>query len=150
MKRLEDGVEFFDGKPVEIYEGRFSGGFQISEFDGPDISYGDQVTFLVTARVQTPKFSTERRTGQLKRLNTMKVEDVQPLSRDRAKYLLDQMGASVVGVNDGMLESKTSDEPEDDPENFIRESFKDVPSDMGFSETAQRSLYDSFVGASRD
>lgn len=148
MKKLEDGVEFFDGKPVEIYEGRFSGGFQISEFDGPDISYGDQVTFLVTARVQTPKFSTERRTGQLKRLNTMKVEDVQPLSRDRAKYLLDQMGASVVGVNDGVLEQ--AEDHHDDPESFIRESFKEIPSEIGFNDMAQRSLYDSFVGASRD
>jgi hypothetical protein len=102
-KELRDGKEYFDGDPVAIYEGRFSGPFVIEEDDGCTISNGDLVTFIVTARVDVPKFSYTK-TGDLKRSNTMKIVSVTPMDSDKAAYVYDNAGVSVQGVNDGIVE----------------------------------------------
>ena len=103
-KELRDGREFFDGEPVAIYEGRFSGPFIIDEDRGATMSNGDLVTFIVTARVDMPKFGHIKKTGDLKRSNTMKVEAVVSMDGDKAKFLYDSIGQMVEGVNDGIIE----------------------------------------------
>lgn len=112
MKELKDGREFFDGDPVDLYEGRFTGPFIIDEANGASLSNGDLVTFIVTARVETPKFSYARKTGNLKRSNAMKVQHVKPISADKARYMYDSLGEEVDGVNDGIIEAapRISDE----------------------------------------
>jgi hypothetical protein len=103
-KELKDGKEFFDGEAVDIYEGRFSGGFLLEEAQGAPMSNGDLVTFIVTARVDTPKFTYVRKTGDLKRSNAMKVVAVLAVDSDQAKFLYDNMGLSVDGINEGLIE----------------------------------------------
>lgn len=114
-KELHEGREYFDGEPVQIYEGRFSGAFIMDEDDGAPMSNGDLVTFIVTARVDTPKFSRMRKTGDLKRVNAMKVEDAIPIDSERARFLYDTVGRNVLGINDGLIETKfTNSNLEDD------------------------------------
>jgi hypothetical protein len=104
-KSLVDGREFFDGQPVELYEGRFTGQFYMSEVTGAALANDDLVTFIVTARVEAPKFSYVKKTGDLKRSNTMRVQSVIPIDYNEAKFMLDNMNALVAGVNDGLIES---------------------------------------------
>jgi hypothetical protein len=103
-KELRDGREFFDGEPVEVYEGRFSGQFLIDEDHGATMSHGDLVTFIVTARVDMPKFVHVKKDNALKRANSMKVQSVVPMDSDKAKFLYDSIGESVEGINEGIIE----------------------------------------------
>lgn len=105
MKELKDGREYFDGDPVDLYEGRFTGPFVIDEANGASLSNGDLVTFIVTARVETPKFSYAKKTGNLKRSNAMKVQYVKPISADKARFMYDSLGEEVDGINDGIIEA---------------------------------------------
>lgn len=118
-KKLIDGCEYFDGQPVAIYEGRFAGAFPMVEETAAPIANDDQVTFLVTARVEAPKFSYVKKTGDLKRANSMRVEAAFYLDPHEAKYFLDNMGEKVEGINDGLVETvdkAVSPEPQAEPE----------------------------------
>jgi len=103
-KDLREGKEYFDGEPVSLYEGRFVGSFLMEEVDGSAISNGDLVTFIVTARVDAPKFSYTKKTLDLKRSNAMKIVSVVPMDSDKASYIYDQAGLAVSGVNAGIIE----------------------------------------------
>jgi hypothetical protein len=103
-KELRDGREFFDGEPVDIYEGRFVGPFIMDENSGATMSNGDLVTFIVTARVDTPKFAYVKKSNDLKRSNSMKVTSVVAIDGDKAKYLYDSIGENVDGINEGIIE----------------------------------------------
>lgn len=107
-KELRDGREYFDGDPIDFYEGRFSGPFEIESEYGAAMSNGDLVTFIVTARVDNPKFAHVKKLG-LKRSNTMKVISVVPMDADRARYLYDSAGIDVDGVNAGIIETASID-----------------------------------------
>lgn len=108
MKELKDGREWFDGEAVDIYEGRFTGPFILDEANGASMSNGDLVTFIVTARVDAPRFTYMRKTGDLKRSNAMKVAAVVPISADKARFLYDSLSTSVDGVNNGLIETEPS------------------------------------------
>jgi hypothetical protein len=108
-KERRDGREFFDGEPVDIYEGRFVGPFIMDEVNGATISNGDLVTFIVTARVDTPKFAYVKKSGDLKRANSMKVTSVTPIDGDKAKFLYDSLGEDVEGINEGIIEVASVD-----------------------------------------
>ena len=125
MKTLKDGVEYFDGEPVSLYEGRLSGSFSIDE-DGASLSHGDLVTFVVTARVESPKFSHLKSTGELKRVNSMKVQEVVQLTPDKARYLLDLLGRKMNGVNDGIIEDAVEDFSVAPSSEFMYQSFVEV------------------------
>lgn len=114
MKELRDGHEFFDGELVEIYEGRFAGPFIMDEISGASMSNGDLVTFIITARVDTPKFTYVKKTGDLKRSNVMKVQAVTPVDSDKARFLYDSLGENVSGINDGIIETTTGVVESDD------------------------------------
>lgn len=61
-----------DGFPVELYDGRFSGVFELEDEEGEAIGYDDTVTFLVVASADKAAFSTLKN-GELKRTNTFKI-----------------------------------------------------------------------------
>lgn len=103
-KVLNNGQEIFDGQVVGQYEGRIVGPFLMEPEDGVALANGDQITLLVTVRVEAPKFSNNKKTGVLKRSNNMRVEAAVPLDRERARFLLDSMGVAVEGVNEGFDE----------------------------------------------
>lgn len=120
-KDLRDGREFFDGEPVDLYEGRFTGPFIIEPESGAVISNNDLVTFIVTARVDAPKFSYVRKSGDLKRSNAMKVISVTHMDADKAKYLYDNAGVQVDGVNDGIIETSNAEYQEVTIEEIIQQ-----------------------------
>lgn len=120
-KDLRDGREFFDGEPVDLYEGRFSGPFIIEPEPGAAISNNDLVTFIVTARVDAPKFSYVRKSGDLKRSNTMKVVSVVHMDADKAKYLYDNAGVDVEGVNSGIIETPSMEIDETSIDDIIEQ-----------------------------
>lgn len=104
-KILKDGAEYFDGEQVDLYEARFAGAFFLDAANGAAMANNDLVTFLVTARVDTPKFSHVKKTGDLKRSNSMKVEKVVPLDGEKAAWMYDNISIKVEGVNAGIIES---------------------------------------------
>jgi hypothetical protein len=135
MKELKDGREWFDGDPVDFYEGRFTGPFAIDEANGASLSNGDLVTFLVTARVESPKFTYVKKTGNLKRSNAMKVQAVKPIAADKARFLYDSLGEEVDGVNSGVVELPAGvTEDHEDNEVIVEDTF--------FEEEDQMSLVD--------
>jgi len=103
-KILRNGAEYFDGEQVDLYEGRFAGAFLMDAANGAAMSNGDLVTFMVTARVDTPRFSHVKSTGDLKRSNAMRVEAVVPLDSEKAAWMYDNLAIQVDGVNDGLIE----------------------------------------------
>jgi len=105
-KQIVDGSEFFDGQKVSIHQGRFTGKFDLDEIDGVTISTGDQVTFMVTVRASSPKFTNDAKTGALKRENTFKIESASLIDPDQAKFIYDSMSVDVEGVNSGLIEAE--------------------------------------------
>ena len=98
----EDGLERVDGKPVKVYETRFTGAIDLDPEDAADISSGVLVAFVVTARAAPPKFSEMplKKGGGIKRVNSFKLQGLIPLDVDRATQVLDQLDVQMVGVND--------------------------------------------------
>lgn len=112
-KQIKDGKEVFDGEVVKLHEGRFSGSFPLPEEDGIEICNSEQFTFIVTVRAEAPKFTRVRKTLELKRQNTFKVEASVMISPDMAKYLYDNCDVRVEGVNSGLIEAElTTFKPE--------------------------------------
>lgn len=127
MKELVDGVEYQDGVPVLRYKGRFSGTWETEQEDGAALSNGELVAFVVVGRAASPKFDTDKKSSQLVRQNTFKIEEVIQLTIDRAEFLLDQIGKKVHGINEGLVETKQ--EPQN--ETFAFDTFTGEPVDFG-------------------
>lgn len=79
-KELVDGQERFDGFPVTLYEGRFSGSFEIPEELGAKLEFDDVVSFVVTCTVGKATIDSTK-LGDLKRINAMSVQNVAPASQ---------------------------------------------------------------------
>ncbi len=106
MKELnEDGFEVIDGKPVKLYEIRFTGSLTLTPEEAASIGSGDLVSAFVSGRVQPPKFSQVAKTGEYKRQNTIKLESLIPIDGDHAAHVCDTLGITVNGVNDGIVET---------------------------------------------
>lgn len=108
MKELnEDGKEYVDGRPVEMYEMKFSGSVLLTPDEAASISAGDIVSLLVTAQAQPPVFREVKKgksPNYIKRVNSLKLQDLTPLSQDKAKFMYDSIGDHVEGVNDGVVD----------------------------------------------
>lgn len=107
VKELVDGQEYQDGIPVDRYKGRYSGTWETDPSDGAPLSTGELVAHVVISRVSSPKFDTDKKSNELVRSNTYKIEEVIQLSIDRARYLLDSLDVKVNGINDGLVEVST-------------------------------------------
>lgn len=105
-KQIVDGSEFFDGQKVAVHQGRFTGKFDLDEPEGVSISTGDQCTFMVTVRAASPKFTTDPKTGALRRENTFRMESASLIDPDQARFLYDSMDLYVEGVNTGLIEAE--------------------------------------------
>ena len=107
MKELdESGVEYVDGRPVDLYEMKFSGSIFLDAAEAAQISAGDLVSFIVVARATTPSFKEVKKAKtptKLKRVNACKLEELHPITPDRAKFLYDAFQIKVEGVNDGIV-----------------------------------------------
>lgn len=77
-KQLVNGQERFDGYPVTLYDGRFSGAFDLPEEVGAGLEYDEVVTFVVTATVGKATIASTRY-GDLKRTNTLSVLNAVPV-----------------------------------------------------------------------
>lgn len=105
MKELnEEGRETVDGRIVDLYEMRLTGGVILEPEDAASISSGDLITCIVTARVGPPKMADVKKTGEYKRINTSKLESLVVLDNDVAKKIYDDLGEEVYGVNEGIVE----------------------------------------------
>lgn len=128
MKELsEDGLEFVDGVPVEMYEMKFSGSILLTPEEAADISAGDFVSLLVTAQAQPPVFKEVKKAkaaSYMKRVNSLKLNTMVCLSSDKAKFMYDSLGQHVEGVNEGIIEVKHKPKEEEkelgfDPEELF-------------------------------
>lgn len=102
-KLNENGAEIIDGRQVEDYAGKFKNTFSMDFDEGALLSDGRYVTMVVTARVEVPKF-VGIKSGGLKRIHQMVVEDVRCLDNDEAKFIFDQMGKLPNSINPEIAE----------------------------------------------
>lgn len=102
-KDLVEGREWFEGDPVEFYDIRI-GTTSLNATDAAPLCNGDLVTLMVTVRLGDPKFSRIRKTGELKRTNPAVVESCIVFDPEHAKFVYDNLGKKVEGINEGLLE----------------------------------------------
>jgi hypothetical protein len=111
----KDGVEYQDGTPVKVYEGSFKGKWIEDNDTAAARSSGDIGVALVHYRIDVPKFSHIAKSGELKRVNTFIVEDIEHIDIDKAKAMYDNLDKKINGINDGLIEVSYL-EPEQDQE----------------------------------
>lgn len=80
-----------DGYPVELYDGSFSGKFEMTEEDGKRIGYDDVVSFLVVATADKANFDTTKG-GEVRRTNRLTVNEVMLLEHSVARDLMASAG----------------------------------------------------------
>lgn len=119
-KELVDGQERFDGYPVVLYDGKFSGSFDLPEDVGAGLQYDDVVTFVVTCHVGKASIDATR-LGDMKRTNAFPVQQVVPLSAQQAQDLYNELGVDATGQLSGQLELQ--------PEPALDDVFVDLDED---------------------
>lgn len=85
-----------DGFPVELYDGRFSGKFELDEEDGRKIGYDDVVAFLVVTTADKANFDMTK-LGEVRRTNTFGVSNVRIVPSRMAEEFLDRLNGSEPG-----------------------------------------------------
>lgn len=92
--------ESFDGLTVALYDGKFSGSFDLEDDAATTIGLDDMVTLVVTARVSGAAHS-ETKVGDVKRTNTFKVSKVVVLDPSQVKSVTDALdGVAVPSVDE--------------------------------------------------
>lgn len=114
----DNGQQRFDGFAVSVYDGKFSGGFDLEDDLGSKVAFDDVVTFLVSGRVSSVGI-TETKLGDLKRTNTFQVTSSVALEPKQAETLLTSLGEAVDGVNAGQLSLGGDDASPLDPDAAI-------------------------------
>lgn len=94
MSKAQDSI---DGYAVELYDGRFSGTFEMDEAHGKQVAFDDVVTFVVVAEVASPKFS-QNKAGEVKRTNSFKVTNVKIVNGNTALEILNKADLEVPGI----------------------------------------------------
>lgn len=85
---MSDKHESFDGFSVVMYDGKFSGSFDLDDETAREIGLDDVVTLVVTARISGAAHS-ETKTGDIKRTNVFKVSTAQVLTPKTASLVVD-------------------------------------------------------------
>lgn len=127
-KDIRDGVEYVDETPVSAYVARVSGSFDLDPLIAQTFVRGDLHTFLVTVRHDSRQQSSNKGVpGTVKLTETMKVEDATFIDREKAIFMLDNLGVEVIGVNElpetSRAERANSTEEEEDLELFTENDF---------------------------
>ena len=109
----------FDGFPVELYDGKFSGAFDVDEHIAQSIAHGDEVAFLVVGTTKGSSF-TDTKDGQVKRTNTFKVTEALVIDNEElVQQVTDQVIAqgtqSVANQIPGQLTVDHAIDEDDDP-----------------------------------
>lgn len=81
----EDGIEYVDGRPVELYEAKIINAVPMNPEDAVGLSDGDEIVLQVVVRVETPKFVSNKKSGQLKRQNQFRIHEIIVMDTDEAK-----------------------------------------------------------------
>ena len=103
----------FDGFPVELYDGRFQGRFEIDDEVGARIQYDDVVTFVVTATAHRVEVAATK-DGDLKRTNTFVIDGVKVLTT--AEIIAEAEGYPVHGNQQSFEPTDESESEEVIPE----------------------------------
>lgn len=85
MTKNNDG-EYFDGTAVSIYEGAFSGSFDLPEDVGVKMRFNDVVVFMVTATVGQSKVAATK-SGDLKRSNRLDIIAIREVDANAASAI---------------------------------------------------------------
>ena len=80
----------FDGYPIDAYQGRFTGSFDIPDEYGEDMAYEDLVAFVVVGTLSNAGVKTVR--GDTVRMNGFKVGFARPLTVDEGEIIRKEMG----------------------------------------------------------
>lgn len=100
-KDIRDNVEYIDGVEVSAYVGRMPGSFDIDAHIGQTFYRGDLHTFLVTVRHESRQEGPNKGLpGTVKLTETLKIQDATYIDRDKAIFMLDNLGVNIIGVND--------------------------------------------------
>lgn len=83
-KKMVDGIEMSDDVPVTEYDGKLSGTFELDHEMAAKMGYDDIVYLVVTARLDSYSFKPTK-FGDLKRVNTFKIDSVSVKTHDQAK-----------------------------------------------------------------
>jgi len=89
--KMNDG-EYFDGTAVSIYEGAFSGTFDLPEDVGTKMKFNDVVVFMVTATVGQSKV-TATKAGDLKRSNRLDIIAIRDIDSRAAQAIENALSA---------------------------------------------------------
>ena len=107
---ITDGVETVDGRVVELYDGKVVNAFRIEPDVGIEWCDGDMVAIMMVGRVETPKFSNIKKSGQVKKVIQFRAEEVVPMSADKGYYLIDKAASQGMTYDDSEDEQGDIDE----------------------------------------
>lgn len=113
-KTILSGQEQFDGFSVSLYEGTFSGGFDIDEDMGQELAYDDVVTFVVTGRIGGVKIA-ETKTGDIKRVNSFQVTSSVALDPKMASVVLNAIAGQQPATGQQTIQGAIGDDDDDEP-----------------------------------
>lgn len=104
----------FDGVLIDIYAGRFSGGFDIDSSEAEEQTLDQEIFFVVRAKVKGAAMS-ETRSGDLLRTNVYAVSEAARISSDLG-FKLQTANAAQIAISfetdllDGMEEVTADDD----------------------------------------
>lgn len=109
MSKQVGGIELSDDIPVTEYDGKFSGTFELDVERAKNMGYDDTVYFVVTTRLDSYSFKPTKY-GDLKRVNTFKVDHVRAVHAADLNKLQIQVGDPVAEITNHQQEFKVQEE----------------------------------------
>lgn len=89
----------FDSQSIDAYQARFTGKFDLEYSEGDGMDYGDQVMFVVYGNVSKSGISTDRKTGDMIRTNTVAITDAVPFEKGDLETTLIQRFVNSIGLD---------------------------------------------------
>ena len=98
---MMSGQGRFDGMEVELYEGKFGGGFDLDDVDGERVSFDTTFVFMVTAIAGKTTFDVNT-SGDVKRVTQFNLHDVVVLDPEDAdaQYVLQALASDLLSKED--------------------------------------------------
>lgn len=108
-----------DGIGVDLSKARFADTFDVAETDERLLAYDEEIVYVVVARVSTPSFRESVKTGDVSRVNVLKVREARLVRDEEFKSTLLEKLDFGVRPQPSLFEDETTPDPE--PEIKIRE-----------------------------